>query len=184
MDVLENHVSETEKLTDEEMHKKIESLPISDKEDLIDLINFWREGWTSINYWSVDEEKKWKPIHDRIQQDKSYYLYTFSKQILEEKAKFTNNYHKKKMIKYIDELLQAKNNSAIDTLVNQAREVTDKKQKEKYFLLLQNFRHDKKALQEIKDSYEKAIDQWKFTQEKTIQKAKQRSQAKDLIKNL
>lgn len=56
---------------DQKMDQTIMALPIKDKEDLLDLIDYRDEGGRVINYGDDKEkEDKWRPIHEHIQENR------------------------------------------------------------------------------------------------------------------
>ena len=168
-------VENTEELEKKHMEQTIDDLPIKDKEDLIGLINFWEEDGFDINYWSDQEnEKKWRPIHNFISKNMYEYKSRLTRDVLVEKIKFANAYNNKKMIDFINDLLKREKKDSVIY-----PETKDKKQDKKYEYL-GYFYNNKEALQWFKKICEQSIEQKGWKQEKTVQKAKQRSQVNDL----
>jgi len=170
-------VENTEESAKKDMEQTIDALPLKDKEDIINLINFWLEddgGMDDIRYWDKENEKKWKPIHNFIYKNRYEYRSRFAKQVSMEKAKFANEYNNKKTIAFIDTLLKRGKN---DDIIYP--ETNDKVQKKKYEIIGYLY-NDKESLEEIKNVCEKSIEQKGFKQENVVQKAKQRSKVNDL----
>jgi hypothetical protein len=121
------------------------------------------------------------------------YLYRLSKDVLAEKANFANEYNNKKVIEFIDKLLNGEDNEVRSYL-----QTKDKDQQKKYSMIV-NFYNQPKELQAIRQVFEKAIEgkaikkkeiiqirnhTKNYTKDYKKQKSIQNSQAKDLKKKL
>ncbi len=160
---------------DQKMDQTIMALPIKDKEDLLDLIDYRDEGGRVINYGDDKEkEDKWRPIHEHIQENRWYYRTYFIKEILNHQIQYMNDYHIRKTVEYIDSLLRRKKNEDI-----KIPETQDKEQIKRYQYLTR-LRNNKETLEEIKGSLKRVLEGNDIDKEMKDSKVEQKSMVKKL----